>query len=148
LNRAIKAFLLAVLTAAVVGTVDALAFGLVHIWANGGSRLTFTASDFSIWAQLFVYLAVFATFSMVFLVVPLTAVLSRFRIERAWTYPFLGLAVGLAVAHVFGTPTGESYSYEILLFLLVIGALPGCMAGAVWWKLFRRSKASSIDQRA
>jgi hypothetical protein len=141
----IRAFVIAVLTAAAVGTVGALVLGVVQIWANEDPAPVFNASDLTLWLLLFIYLAVFAMLSLGIFGVALTAVLSRLRLERSWTYPLLGFAVGLAVALTFATPIGEPYHYEIFLFQLVAGALPGLAAGFVWWRLYRRSRALPAD---
>jgi hypothetical protein len=145
LRTAIKGFLLAVLTAAVVGTAGLFALGFVQSWITGDPAPTFTSFDLPFVMLVFAYLAVFSAVSLGTFGVALTALLSRFELERVWTYPPLGFAVGFAVAVAFWTPVDETYGVDLFMFHLIAGAVPGGLAGVIWWRSYR-SRVNSIEE--
>jgi tetrahydromethanopterin S-methyltransferase subunit E len=141
LRIAIKAFLLAVLIAAVVATFAAYIHALASSWIEEGTPPSISALDLRLLVAVFLSFIVFSFLSLALFCVPLTVVLSRFQLERPWTYPLLGCLVGFVVAVIFSTPIGEPYNSEIFRFQLVAGALPGSVAGFVWWRSYRKMRA-------
>jgi hypothetical protein len=139
LSLAIRAFLLAVVTAALVGTLGMIALFVIPSWAEGGQA--FSITDLKLLLLFFIYFAVFSVASLAIFGITLTAVLSKFQLERGWTYPMLGFVVGLAMALFFLIPGRGSYTSQMFLFQLLAGAVPGWAAGFVWWRAYRRTRA-------
>jgi hypothetical protein len=70
---------------------------------------------------------------------PLTWLLARHGLERPIVYPAAGFLAGGAIAASlvrFGVPY-EAELTEFLPFAL-LGGLPGCLCGQVWWWFNRR----------
>jgi len=121
--------------------------GIVQSWIYGERAWVPSLGDLSILGVATLYFAVFSTVSLAIFCVPLTAILSKYRIESTLTYPVAGFVVGMGVAALFFTPMYEPYTYEIFLFHLLCGAVPGAIAGAVWWRAYRSKRALNPSVR-
>lgn len=70
---------------------------------------------------------------------PLTRILESNGWERPWSYPLAGFAFGAIIVAILLQALGPppSWTIEVLAFLLV-GAFPGALCGALWWRFERR----------
>ena len=72
---------------------------------------------------------------------PLTRLFESNGWERPWSYPLAGFVFGGVImfigAEAFAAPMRWS---EQTTPILLIGALPGCLCGALWWWLERRHR--------
>ena len=76
---------------------------------------------------------------------PVTGILAWNGMERIWHYPVIGFLAGMLLAGmIIGLPliwmTGTLAPgfYLVLLPFTLIGALPGCVFGILWWHFHRR----------
>jgi hypothetical protein len=75
---------------------------------------------------------------------PLTWLLEQWRIETPWSYPLAGFIAGAAVIVVAPALFGEA-PFEFLPYAW-IGALPGAVSGAIWWRAYRRHARDPGDR--
>ena len=132
--------MLAVLAAALVAILGFIGLNLFVAWRGGMPAWTASPADVRILTLAFVYFAAFGLASLAVIGIPLTVALSKFRLEGPSSYPIAGFIAGMAVAVLFFTPIGEPYRFDVFLFQLFCGAVPGAFAGAVWWHMFRRQR--------
>ena len=137
--------------------VDAGAFTL----AVGGSALATALAvlllsaiddwpgvDPALLAGFFLLTLIFATVviaaAALLIGLPLTWLCARRRIERAWTYPLAGFLAGAALVVLTPVLIGTLDAGEMLEFLPFawVGALPGALCGAIWWRVHRRHEAA------
>jgi hypothetical protein len=87
-------------------------------------------------------LAVVAALALGFVAAPLTIVLSRFKLERPWTYPLFGMLAGTVLSAAANWLTSHSgYSAgdsTAQIIEIVAGAFAGLAGGWVWWLMYRR----------
>lgn len=69
---------------------------------------------------------------------PVTWILAGNRLERAWTYPLAGFLAGGAMVVLAELAAGLDRGQVGIFPDALIGALPGCLCGALWWWFERR----------
>jgi hypothetical protein len=139
-----NAYLLSVLGAA---ASTALAVVLVAIGSEGLSASL--AALPLLFLIAFIVAVVIIGLSALLIGLPLTWVLARHGLEQPWTYPLAGLAAGAGL--VTFVPSLLSGDLRIKAFLeylpyAPIGALPGCLCGAIWWRVYRRHMQDLGDE--
>lgn len=131
------------LALAVVGGAVSVALGMMLV------SLAEDASSFDLLFSLqisffaFLFGVVVIGFAAVVIGLPLTWVLTRYRLESPWAYPVAGFLAGAALVLLVPVLTGDlrgSSAFEFLP-LAWIGGLPGGICGAVWWLSYRRRVA-------
>jgi hypothetical protein len=139
-----NAYLLAVAGAA---AFTALAVVLVAIGSEGLSA-DFVALPM-IFLLAFLVAVVIIGLSALLIGLPLTWLLARHGLERPWTYPFAGLAAGAGLVTFLPVLSGDLRGGSLLEFLpyAPVGALPGCLCGAIWWRVYRRHMQDPGDER-
>jgi hypothetical protein len=136
LSSAIRAFLLAAILAAIIASA-----GLAIYSTVSSPNAVWTLSDAKTFALVLVYCLAISVIAIAFVAVPATALLSRFRLERSWVYPLLGLATAVLIASLLeDRPTDLLRSSELIATIAL--GFAGLVAGAVWWSLFRAKYAS------
>ena len=122
---------LSVLISTAVTAVVAGVFG-----ASASSGAAFFA-----FAIAFIVALLVITVSAIVIGLPLTRLLESNGWEEPWSYPLAGFVFGAAIFFVLlealdlpgpWTPDGAP--------TLLIGALPGCLCGALWWWFERRHR--------
>jgi uncharacterized protein YacL len=142
LRLAIKGFVLATLSAVLAAEIGFILQGVVQSWAYRMPAWAPSFDDLPIMGAISLYFLLFSVVSLVVFCVPLTAILSKYRHESRIAYAVAGFVVGMAVATVIFTPMFEPYTYTIFSFHLLCGALPGAVAGLVWWHAYRSKIAA------
>ena len=106
--------------------------------------ILFSASDFGAWAVGVFLVAFFGALlviglSAALLGLPLTQLLESNGWERPWSYPLAGFLLGGAIAYIVAVAIDEAaHLRSDQFFVLLIGALPGALCGALWWWFERR----------
>jgi hypothetical protein len=77
---------------------------------------------------------------------PLTQVLESNGWERPWSYPLAGLVFGGAIAYILAEAIHEPVTLSSDLFVLLVGALPGALCGALWWWFERRHRQGATGR--
>jgi hypothetical protein len=136
LRRSIIAFGLSVLSAAIVGIVVDII--LATLLDNAPISLTTFVNPYL--NAGFIYLVMTSTAALAIFGIPLTMVLSRCGIERRWSYPAFGVAIGVVVTVLCSLPFFYPADYKSDTFgqLMLIGGSSGSAAGFVWWHLYRK----------
>jgi hypothetical protein len=141
LRRGIIAFSLSVLSAAFVGLILGNIVAYLFDDADGPISLTTLVGPYPVAA--FILLVTTSAAALAIFGIPLTILLSRRGVERGWSYPALGLAIGLVVALVwsarfFSQVNLNSDTSALVGQLMLIGGSSGCAAGFVWWHVYRK----------
>jgi len=136
LKRTIVAFVLSVLSAAVAGVIADVIEAAVFDGAPIDLRIFF--DPFLI--AVFTYLIAISTLALGILGIPLTIALSNRQLERSWSYPVFGIAIGAVVTVLWLSPFMHAADFKSDTFgqLLLIGGSSGCAAGFVWWHMYRK----------
>jgi hypothetical protein len=77
----------------------------------------------------------------VFIGLPLTWFLYSRGLEKAWTYPLAGALIGTPLLPLLFLQSGDWGSklpFGLIAFTAASGAIPGAVAGAIWWHFGRR----------
>jgi hypothetical protein len=135
---------------AVAGAAAFTALGVVLVAIGSEGLSTDLAALPMIFLFAFLVAVVIIGLSALLIGLPLTWLLARHRLERPWTYPFAGLAAGAGLVTL--APSLLSGDLRIKAFLeflpyAPVGALPGCLCGAIWWRIYRRHMQDLGDER-
>ena len=123
-------------------TLPALAIAaLLAVTSGLGPSAHWQPSPVALFAAIALGALVVNALTALLVGLPLTWLLARTGRESFWAYPLAGLLAGGAVALAASailTPYDVRPILDKLAGTATLGALPGALSGALWWRLYRR----------
>jgi len=133
---AVRAYLLAVLAAAVTATLSSLFLSWM-VSVKAGLPWQFSGSDARIMLLMLAIFAVVSALVLLIAFIPATLIFANLQVERPWIYPALGFLVGLLAIIPFADSLPIWLDPVDLAGLALFG-IAGSVAGYIWWAMYRR----------
>ena len=80
---------------------------------------------------------------------PLTWLLARHKLEGPLVYPLAGFVAGALIVTFASILPGFGRGgppLDVLLFFGWVGAVPGFISGAIWWRAYRRHAQGTANE--